>query len=190
MEHPKVRFIADILEEHFEEVQALWIQRETALQSPLHTLRTLSRLEERIEAHVSALLRRRDVVPSIVSDALASDSAADSFAAAYVLRRLGDDEQARRVLAAFLTSEGRTREGIRDALCHAPLGGLVSPLMDALATAPPGVSVAAAKVLAFHGQLDRHSEELAALLEHEDPKVRRDAWRVVSIVDTESGRTS
>jgi hypothetical protein len=184
MDQPKVRFIADILEEHFEEIQALWIRREAALQSPEHTLRTLARLDERIEAHVSAMLPRGDVVPALVSEALTGSFSADAFAAAYVLLRLGDDEQARRVLEAFLTSEGGTREGIRNALCQAPIGPLASSLTDALAKSPPALAVAAAEVLAFHGQLDRNSEELTALLEDDDPAVRRDAWRVVSIVDT------
>jgi hypothetical protein len=53
---PKLTFIPDILEEHYEELQYLWGHRQVALRSPRHVLRHLTEFEERMEAHVQGLL--------------------------------------------------------------------------------------------------------------------------------------
>jgi hypothetical protein len=187
MKPPKTRFIASILEEHFEEIQGLWIQRKAALCSAHHTLGTLLRIDDRLEAHVQALLARPEVVSTLVAEALSDSDPAAAFAAGYVLLRLNNEDEARRVLEAFLRSEGGRRDSLRDALCHGPVAPLVDDLWDAFASAAPPLAVAIAEVLAFHGELDRNCEGLMALLQDDDASVRRAAWRLASIVDAAAG---
>ena len=51
-----MKFLPDLVEEHFEELAFLWGQRRGALRSPRFMPRDLDRLEKRIEAHLQGLL--------------------------------------------------------------------------------------------------------------------------------------
>lgn len=179
MTAPAATFIADIAEEHVEELQFLWAQRERALRSPQHTMRTLAALEERIEGHVEGLLAIGDRMLPIVEPSLAADDAAAAFAGAYPLLRLGSDAAVARALGAFTAATGVKLDGLRRAFALAPVDRLM-PQLHALATGPASLlAAAAAEVLAFHGVQDVARRRAAEWVCHEDPAVRRSAWRII-----------
>ena len=99
-------FIPDIAQEHSEELQFLWTQRRHALRSAAYTMREMSRLEERIEAHVQGLLVLGEHLPAFVAPDLASSDEMAAFAAAYVLLRLGTEDALARVRDTLLVAEG------------------------------------------------------------------------------------
>ena len=117
MANPKVRILIDILEEHFEELQFLWSQRQTALRSPRYTLRELSHLEDRIEAHVQGLLIAGEQIMALVEKGLSADDPVLAFAAAYALLRLNTEAASKRVLDSFRQAKGGQLDGVRQALC-------------------------------------------------------------------------
>src|SRR4051812_3148663 len=99
-------FIADILVEHYEELDFLWSQRRAALRSPLYTWRELHMLEERIEAHVQGLLVVGDNLPGFLQEKLDGAEADAVFAAAYPLLRLRIPAADQLAAQAFTKAEG------------------------------------------------------------------------------------
>ena len=177
---PKLTFIPDILEEHFEELAFLWGQRTRALRSPTYTMRELGMLEERIEAHTHGLLAVGDRLIPFVADALAGEEQYPAFAAAYALLRLHTGAAVQCVLDALATAKGKQLDGLRAALCHAPIDRIQSNLQAIFLSAPAPVAAAAAEALAFHGALSPTAERLHAFLRDEAPGVRQSGWRLVS----------
>jgi uncharacterized protein (TIGR02270 family) len=173
-------FISDIAQEHFEELQFLWTQRRHALRSAAYTMREMSRLEERIEAHVQGLLVLGEHLPAFVASGLAASDEMAAFAAAYVLLRSGTQNALERVRNALLEAEGKRLEGIREALAHGPAQPLIPLLQSLFVSAPPPLAVAAGEALAFHRALQVSPEQLSPLLRDEAPAVRRGAWRIVA----------
>ena len=173
-------FIPDIAEEHFDELQFLWTQRRRALRSAAHTMREMGMLEERIEAHVQGLLVLGDHLPEFVDAGLRGDDEMPAFAAAYALLRLGTADAQHRVREAFVASEGKRLEGLREAISHGPAQYLIPLLQSLFTSAPPPLAVAAGEALAFHKSLQLSPEQIVPLLRDEAPAVRRSAWRIVS----------
>src|SRR5687767_1054910 len=116
---PRLAFLPDLLELHFEELQFLWARRRAALRSPTETPRELSALEERIEAHVQGLLAVGARMRPLVEPALTGEDRNAAFAAAYALLRLGDPALVDRVVAAIPAAPPAARQGVAEALCHA-----------------------------------------------------------------------
>jgi len=64
MTAPRMTYIPDLLEVHYEELRFLWERRQSGLGSPTITLRCFSALEERIVGHAHGLLVAQDrVIP-------------------------------------------------------------------------------------------------------------------------------
>lgn len=186
MARPKVRVIHSLLEEHFDEVEFLWGQREAALRSPAYTSRTLFDLEERIEAHVQGLLIGGEHTIPIVEPGLSDDDSTRAFAASYILLRLNREHAAHQVVDAFIRAKEGQLDGIRQALCHGPIEVILGQLHEAFTSSRPPIAVAAAEALAFHTQLEPNASRLGVLLRDENQKVRRAAWRLVALLASSS----
>jgi uncharacterized protein (TIGR02270 family) len=176
--------IQDILEEHFEALEFLWGQRQTALRSPAYMTRALCDLEERIEAHVQGLLVGGDQTVQILRAHLLGDDPLQAFAAAYPILRMNSETATRWIMEMFLGAEAGRLDGIRQALCHVPIDMISGQLQEAFAFSPALIAAAAAEVLACHFQLDRQAERLLDLMKDEHISVRRAAWRVVAVLDS------
>jgi uncharacterized protein (TIGR02270 family) len=138
----------DIVEEHFDEVDALWEHREANVFTPDWTLTHLAFHEERAEAHVDALRLAELHGVEIAREKLTSGTSA-ATAAAFVLWQSGDADARDLLLEQFRKGDPPVREGIRLALRHLPAAELRAPLLDAM-TDDPAVAAAAADVLTFH----------------------------------------
>jgi len=173
-------FIPAIAEQHYEELQFLWTQRRQALHSAAYTMREMTRLEERIEAHVQGLLVLGEHLSDFVAPGLASSDEMAAFAAAYALLRSGTEKALERVRDALLSAEGPRLEGVREALAHGPAQPLIALLQSLFTSAAPPLAVAAGEALAFHRALQLSAEQLTPLLRDEAPAVRRGAWRIAA----------
>jgi uncharacterized protein (TIGR02270 family) len=180
------KFILDILEEHYEELEFLWGQRKAALRSPTHISHTLFELEERIEAHVQGLLIGGEETIPIVESGLSDGESTTAFAAAFTLLRLNRVHATQRVLEAFLGARGGQLDGIRQALCHGPIELFDDQLQEASTSSPATIATAAAEALAFHRQLEPDASRLGTLLRDDNQTVRRAAWRVVALLASTS----
>ncbi|MFO0948577.1 MAG: hypothetical protein U1D30_22075 [Planctomycetota bacterium] len=172
----------ELLEQHYDELQFLWSQRQSAVQSTEHFPKDLARLENRLENHLQGLLQGGLDAAAIVREGLAADDPVATFSAAYTMLRFGHPQAARRVFQAFSQSEGEKRDGLREALCHGPIGAIEDDLRSAFAAANSPLSAAAAEILAFHGRLTQPLPRLVQLLTDTNPEVRRSAWRTVSLL--------
>lgn len=177
--------IADILEEHLEELQFLWLQRRAAVQSPRYTLRTLGELERRIEAHVQGLLIGGEQTQALLKPAAAEDDSA--FAAAYVLLRFEKPELHTFLFEALLQ---KPAPGLVEAFCHAPLDPIIRRLRSTVGAPPPDlplpVLAALAEILGCHGAVDLKTSQMMAFLRHEDPALRRAGWRIARYLPAQS----
>ena len=176
--------IPEVYQKHLEEFQSLWQQRRELLFSPELKPGDLREWEQRIEEHVDGLLVPGEAMTPVVEEALSADDPGVVFAAAYVLLRWNRQSAAETVLAAFLEAEGKTLDGIGEALCHAPVDLTADRLREAVASAPAPVAVAAARALAFHGRLDPETDRLSEFFKDDNPQVRRRAWRIAAMLDS------
>lgn len=163
-----------LLEQHWEELEFLWRQREGRLRSPTQHIYDLAPLEDRIEAHVQGLLAAGVGAVPVLEAALGDDDAAG--AAAYALLQLTREGP---VLAAFTAAEGARLVSLTRALCLSarPTNASLVPLLGG-AGVP---ALAALEVLAFRQAPEVKSGLAERFLAHADAPVRRAAWRVVAL---------
>ena len=180
MTDPKLSYIPELVEHHYEELQFLWGQREFALRSPLYTLPKFLDLEQRIEAHVQGLLVAGADLIQIVEQGLTSDDPSTSFAAAYALLRLENETATLAVIQAFSGAHGKQMLGLRQALSLARMEQILPSLPFLFFSSAAPTVVAAADVLAWHGALPPPGLTIDTLLQDEDPSVRETAWGVVA----------
>lgn len=166
----------DILEEHVEEAAFLWGQRQAALMSPSFDAPALRRLEARIAAHTDALVLAGPAVRPILEQKLAGERD-EALAAAHALLLSGESRDARAVLAALREAEGPALDGLRLALCLAPVDAIAPAVQELLRTAPAPAAAAAAEALAFHDAGGVSSADVARFVGHEDAAVREAGWR-------------
>jgi uncharacterized protein (TIGR02270 family) len=180
MTPPKLTYIPELIEHHYEELQFLWGQREFALRSPLYTLPKFLALEQRIEAHVQGLLVAGVDLIQIVEQGLTSEEPSTSFAAAYALLRLENETATLAVIQAFSGGQGKQMYGLRQALSLARMEQILPSLPFLFFSSATGTVAAAADVLACHGALPPPGLTIDTLLQDADPGVREMGWRVVA----------
>ena len=178
---PKAQSIPEILQQYLEDIGSLWSHRQAALRSPDYTAADLAELGRRIEAPLDGLLVEGEAAIPILQAALGGDDPEIVFAAASALLRLDAEEAAEHVVDALLASEGDAMVGIVQALSHGPIQMIEGQLRVAVESAAPPVAVAAAEALAFHGKWKSEREQISGFCSHEDPQVRRAAWRLVAV---------
>jgi uncharacterized protein (TIGR02270 family) len=176
---PGLTYIPDLLEEHLEEVEFLWAQREAALTSSRQTQRDLAHLDERIEAHVQGVLAAGTHALPLLDERLAGADANTVFAAAYSMLR-GPAPPVDRLLDPFSTAQGPRLNGLKRALAFAAPQPTMARLRALLLSAEPAIAAAAAEILAFHRAFGSEPGRLLLLVREEEPAVRRQAWRVIA----------
>jgi hypothetical protein len=181
--------IPDIIQEHLDHLGSLLESLRAELRSPERTLQDFAEVKESLEAHIDALVIAGQRIHPLLEAGLASEERAPASAAALALLHLGESGAAESVAEAFGGAEGERLDGLADALLHASIATILPRLQELMATAPPPVAVAAARVLAFHGKFDRAAERRWEELAHdESPEVRRAAWDVAALVDSREVR--
>jgi len=172
--------MVDLLEVHVDELEWLWRQRHVALRSKEYDFRALVQLDERIAAHVDALVLAGEEAWALLRTRLEeAEDAYAAFGAAHALLRQEDAAVALQTLELSAGLEGAAWEGFRLALRYAPPDGYVEALRGLVAGASELHAVAALDALAFHGQPEP-GDRLLELLGAGQPDVRRAAWGTVS----------
>lgn len=155
MTPPKLAYIPELVEHHYEELQFLWGQRESALRSRQYTLPKFSALEQRIEAHVQGMLVAGVDLIHIVEEGLTSEDSSTSFAAAYSLLRLENETATLGVIQAFSAAPSKQMYGLGQALSHAQLEQILPAIPFLFFSSATATVAAAADVLACHGEIGR-----------------------------------
>lgn len=175
---PKLAYIPDIVEEHDEELQFLWLQRRKALRSATYREREVALLEERIEAHAEGMLVIGDHLVQYAEPSLLGEDEMPAFAAAFALLRLGTPEALARVVAAFESAQAHKLDGLRDALAHGPSAPLTPRLTSLFLSAAPLTGAAAGEALVFHGAMTPLAQHLERFIRAESPLARARGWRL------------
>ncbi len=168
LRYPQV--IVDIVEEHFEELDFLWQQREAVIFAPDWDLEDLAELESRALAHLDGLSVGEGHAVDIARPALAGDDVFAAVAATLLFMELGTPELLEELLDVFECAEAaEVRDGIRIGLRHCRLDAARDRLLAMAAGANLACAAAAADVLAFQRVT---APEVARLLVCEDASVR------------------
>ncbi len=155
---PPVLF--DIVEEHFDELDFLWEQREANLFTPDWRLRDLAWHEERAEAHLDGLRIAETWAIELARPRLASGETAAALASALVLCADASGAHLAPVITALRTADPAVVDGIRRALRHGVPTPLWPVLRELAAGRDPSRAAAALDVLAFVRADDVDGSEL------------------------------
>jgi uncharacterized protein (TIGR02270 family) len=171
VELPRPPAILDILEEHLNEFDFLWEQRERLVFAPDWTLKELAAHEERAEAHLDGLRIGAANSVDIARPALTADETGLATAATFVLMAFDSPELEREVVQGLKSAPPKSRDGIRIGLHHCDIRRLAAELVEIAIAAEPAVRAAALDVLAFHRLPP--PKGIPMLLGDPDPHVRR-----------------
>jgi uncharacterized protein (TIGR02270 family) len=143
--------LLDIVEEHFEELDCLWEQREGVIFAPDWTLAELAALEERAEAHLDGLRLAELHAVDLARPALAGEETFAATAATFVLMETGVPQFAAEVIEALANAETpELRDGIRIGLRHSRLADRERARLGELAgSSVIELAIAASDLLAF-----------------------------------------
>lgn len=162
--------LVDILEEHLEEAEFLWQQREAALVSRDYDLADLAELEERFLAHLDGLGVGGKEAWKLLLPKLAEGEEGETLAAALVAFESGDRERIDAVLDAFSAAEGDLPPGLVEALRHTAFPGANPFLESQLESGSAAARAAAAEALGFR-RAPVAPARITALLGDDDPRV-------------------
>lgn len=164
-------FLRDILEEHLEEADFLFGQRQAALGDDVYDLADLAGLEERLLAHVDGLVVAGPEGWALLEPKLTGDDPGEAFAAALAALASGVKERREAVLAALPAASADALPGLTAALQLIEARDLHEPLREIVGAAEAPVAAAVIEILAFwrHGLAP---EELEHILASEDPLIR------------------
>lgn len=150
-------FRTDLYLEHFEEVAGLYDSRIENLDDLESSLLDVVELESRMEAHLDALELGGALALNVARESVAPDDPATLYAwvaLACHSRRFDLVQEAFERLEAFCSDEqteepdaAAARKAVSDALVHAIPQSFEAPLVSALKSAPPHVSVVVATVV-------------------------------------------
>ena len=162
-------------EEHLEELDFLWSQRENVIFAPDWNLSELAELEERAEAHLDGLRIGAGHSVDLARPGLAGKERGLATAAAFTLMAMSSPELEGEVLLALAqASTPEARDGIRIALRHSDVSRVAESLLKLASAGEPIVRASAADVMAFHRMAP--PPRMAELLGAPDPAVRRLAY--------------
>lgn len=166
-----MEFLRDILEEHLEEADFLYGQRQAALFDDVYDLAGLAELEERLLAHIDGLVVAGDEGWEMLEPKLAGDDPGEAFAAALAALASGVKERRDAVLAALPGASEDALPGLTAALQLIEARDLHEPLRELVAEAAAPVAAAVIDILAFwrHGLAP---EELQHILASDEPLIR------------------
>jgi hypothetical protein len=165
------------------EVQFLCEQRLSIVRSPDFTEEVLGMYDERLAAHLDALLARGPhVLDCLVTMLSAAAEAGEVCGVAVALLESREPRAIQGLLAALEVAEEEPKlRGLNMALRRGPIDSLVATLQQWLASGSPRQAAAAAEVMAYHSRLDQNSGRLQELCSDTDPLVRRAASRAVAL---------
>jgi hypothetical protein len=175
-------WIGDLLEAQVENLEVLWGQWMDGRRSNEWALWGIRRLEERIEAHVDALILAEDRTDALLLALLGQGFAASDLAAGYSLLKTGRPEMVDAAMTYFSDVDPTERDGITMALRLGPIDPLRQTLDSLASQDDDAMAAAAGLVLVSHGLPLPQPGRLAMWRRSEEPAVARDAWLATALL--------
>jgi hypothetical protein len=171
-----------IVEEHFEELQALWYVHSAAVRNDRYWVGDLLKLQERIAAHVAGVVLAGSRAHGMIQEALVSGDAGLVFAAVVTCVRAPNLPLLQPLFKAFDQSDDQAAQGFIEGFCASPVSACESLLCERLAAAETNISSQAAYILAFHGYLSLEHPCIHQFLCDANPVVRERGWRILPLI--------
>jgi uncharacterized protein (TIGR02270 family) len=168
--------ILKVVSQHAEGAAFEWLLRDAAVSSAHHNLVQLSRIDERVAAHLDGLMVAGEAGWDACAEGLAWEEPGEVFAAAYVALASASGARIDRVLALASTREDLLR-AFAAALGWMEWGLVTGRVHDFMESRDPQLRGLGLSAAAIHRGLSRR--ELERALEDEDPLVRRRAMKAV-----------
>jgi uncharacterized protein (TIGR02270 family) len=168
--------ILKIVSQHAEGAAFEWLLRDAAVSSAHHNLVQLSRIDERVSAHLDGLLVAGDAGWDVCLDGLAWEEPGEVFAAAWVALSAASGARIERVLELALTRADLLRAFV-SALGWMEWGYVTGRVRDWMESGDARLRGLGLSAAAIHRRLSR--SELARALEDESQEVRRRAMKAV-----------
>lgn len=146
--------VDDLPAEHLLELEFLWDRRASMVRSGDHFGWHLAGIERRLEANACGLELAPRVALPLLEEAVAGPESSLAGAAAWALLRIGDERALQAVLVVLESGPAPAREGVRQALLHGPVAGILGRLRPLAGSTDAAVAVTAAEVLTAHGAGD------------------------------------
>lgn len=162
--------LIDVLEEHLEEADFLFQQRENALSDRVYDLPGLFELEERLLAHLDGLVLGGKEAWTLLAPKLVGGEVGEVFAAAFVALESGEPARIELLQKTFGGAEGPILDGIRHALRHTPSPEIEKIVRPYLNNEKGAIRAAAIDVISFR-RLPLEIRLLQAGLQEKDPLV-------------------
>lgn len=142
--------LADIVEEHFDELDFLWASREAMICAPSRTLADVAEIEERAEAHLDGLRLAEMHAVDLARKHVLSPQTFAATAATLVLLETETVAHAREVVEALQVAEAPAADRIRIGLLHSRIVLIQDELLTLAMRGELPTRAAAADVLSFH----------------------------------------
>ena len=164
----------DLLEEHLEEAEFLWGQRDNALYSGDYDLADLAKLEKRLNAHLDGLSIGGARTIQLLEPELEGDDVYRIAAAAAGLLSLESEPANSLIFDSAAETSNETQVGFVMALCFRPLTADVKAILQTWLNAESANQLAIAwDVLSFWR--DACAADISVCVQHENPLVRQAA---------------
>lgn len=168
--------IPKIVAQHAEGAAFQWLLRDAAARSANHNLVQLSRIDERVSAHLGGLQIASEAGWEACEEGLAWEEAGEVFAAAYLALSAASGARIDRVLELARTREDLCRAFI-SALGWMEWNHIVGRVHDFMESPDPQLRRIGLAAAALHRRLTR--AELGTLLEDDHEMVRQRAMKAV-----------
>jgi uncharacterized protein (TIGR02270 family) len=168
--------ILKIVSQHAEGAAFEWLLRDAAVESAHHNLVQLSRIDERVSAHLDGLLVAKDAGWDACMEGLAWKEPGEIFAAAWMALSTTPAERIERVIELALTRADLLRAFV-SALGWMEWGYVAGRARDWMESDDSRLRELGLSAAAVHRRLSR--SELGRALEDEDQGVRRRAMKAV-----------
>lgn len=142
-------FNEDVITQHAEDAAFLWIQRDQAVKAPNYSLKDLSDMDERVEAHLDGLRIADQVGWQICEEALDNEEPGDIFTAGVLAFESGDTERIQKVLDIG-TSSPELERALISALGWIEVDKLDHIIRDLLASDNPEILRVGIAAFAVH----------------------------------------
>jgi uncharacterized protein (TIGR02270 family) len=176
MPRPETAIVPKLVAEHAEEAAFLWAVRRAAVDDPAYSLRSLTRVDDRLEAHVDGLRIAGPAGWQIARTHVESGEAAELFPLAVLAFDSGDRERMRDALAVGCASAAN-RDAVVSALGwlhHDRVATWISRLLAAQAPVHRTIGVAACAI-----RRDDPGAALDRAVDDADLALRRRSLRAV-----------
>jgi hypothetical protein len=171
-----------VVEEHLEELQALWYVHASAIRHAHYGASDLLKLQQRIAAHVDGVVLAGSRAHSLIQKALFSGDAGLAFAAVVTCLRAPELPLLQLLFNALDQADQAAAQGFIEGFCASSISACQSMLRERLDVPDANIASQAAYILAFHGRFPVAHLCIGKFLCDANAIIRERAWKTIPLL--------